>query len=225
MGLAASGYLPVLRVTVGTGSDGVGNITGPTAQLRNNNGSTSGAYFLASAQSWASYSTAKGFFGIVFNPMNFINSGTQYGTLSFFIERIPDSSGAPTDQGFTLWRNSTAATSATGSDYSGNDPMDGITVMTPAGSTYASGKTSIPYFASMSFYPVDQFMIPAYHLTPAPVRANGLVMMKKSVVTRGSEIDAVNYGVTNSHYVVMDEFTTLRPNPVNTEGVIAFLFE
>lgn len=225
VGAAAVGYLPVLRVTVGTGSDGVGNITGPTAQIRNNNGSTSGAYFLVSAQSWASYSTTKGFFGVVFNPTNFVNSGTQYGCLSFFVERIPDSNGAPTNQGFTLWRNSTAAPAAPGTDYSSNDSLDGTTVMTPSGATYSSGKTSIPYFASMSFYPVDQFVIPAYHLTPAPVRANGIVMMKKGVLTRGSEIDAINYGVTTSHYVVMDEYTTLRPNPVNTEGVIAFLFE
>lgn len=225
-GSVSNGYSVVLRVTVGTGSDGVGNITGPTAQIRNNHGSTSGPYILVAHQSWASYSTEKGFLAMMYAPGNaYTSSSVVNNSISFFVERIPDANGAPTAQGFTLWRDPTTTTTRSGTDYNSVDPLNGITVLTPSGPSYSSGGTSIPYFATMNFYPVDQFMIPAYHLTPVPVRSNGLVMLKKSVVTKGTEIDAVNYGVTPSHYVVMDQDCCTRPNPANTEGVIAFLFE
>lgn len=225
VGSPANGYAVVLRVTVGTGSDGAGNITGPTALIRNNHGSASSAFALVYNQSWASYSASAGFLGMVYCGGSGVSSGTMYNSISFFVERIPDANGEPTAQGFTLWRDPTLQTSRSGLDYTSVDPINGITVLTPSGVTYASGGTSIPYFATMNFYPVDQFMIPAYHLTPSPVRSAGLAMVKKGVVTLGTEIDAVNYGVTPTHYVVMNENSCIRPNPVNTEGVIAFRFE
>ena len=225
VGTSSTGHTPTSRIYVGTSTDGAGNITGVTGNTYSSRGSTTGQLPFGRTQSWASYSQTKGFFGIMFNPYQWHTSAFM-APVHFFVERIPDVNGAPSDVGFTLFsdRNPLAAGGYAG-EYAALSAIEATTIVYSTSSVFSSNDTAIPYFHAVENVGADMFFTSACHQTPYPVRSNGVGMINKGIITRGAEFDVVVYGATSSHFVAEDEYCGLRPNPANTSGVVAFMFE
>lgn len=184
-------------------------------------------------QSYMNFSSSKGFFGCVYNAGFRYLITTTYNSnsspLKFFIERIPDSSGSPTNSGYSLWfTNQTYYYS-----YTYNDSTSYNNVATQQVTTVLFGQTvitsnnsySIPYFGSTSVVSPDLFVNHGYHITPTPVRSNGILAYKQGAINHGTEFDATVYGTTPSHFIAMDYRAAIRPCAATTSADFAFLFE
>lgn len=234
-GNTANGYQVGSSIEVGSATDGAGNITADSSGSMvfscgyGDNGAPTNpdAY-----QSFATFSSAKGFAAAVFNPGNRALFGTDYygnwSQLSFIIERIPDVSGSPTGSGYTLWArhqtyNYTAFNNTT--SYNNVDVMGATTVLFGSGPVASDNPNSVPYVGSVGLVAPDMFCGHAFHLTPEPVRANGLVLYPQGRIVHGAEFDLRVYGTTDSRFLAMDHRAALRPSPAVTAADPAFLWE
>lgn len=184
-------------------------------------------------QSYMNFSSSKGFFGCVYNAgFRYLNTtyDSNSSPLKFFIERIPDSSGSPTNSGYSLWFTNQT-------NYTQNDVYNNSTsyanVSVQQVTTVLFGQTvitsnnsySIPYFGSTSVVSPDLFVNHGYHITPTPVRSNGILAYKQDAINHGTEFDATVYGTTPSHFIAMDYRAAIRPCVATTSADFAFLFE
>jgi hypothetical protein len=223
-------------VTVGSQTDGAGNVTGSDAVVFTTNiGTTSTTTstmpgWSPGNPSYASYSKEKGFAGCMFSPgMN--GFSTQYFPIvGFLVERIPDESGTPTERGITIFgsdliTNSTTNVSNT-PDFPNAPVMFGATVL--FGDRVYKHQHPVPFFPSntinVSPANADVYFMPGYHFTPEPIRANGFGAIARSL-PKGTEFDVLVYGVDPSRFISMDYTTAWRPCAASVDAYAAFLFE
>lgn len=228
-GSSSNGYALGGAVTVGRATNGAGVITGTSATVATTAGYCSSTGYVSgqSYQSFASCSKNKGFAGLVFNAGNHpAYYFMQFSPIAFFVERVPDATGAPTADGFTVWGNNQ---SYGNSDHFNNDTyrnvrvMAGITLMANGFNSRESLNT-IPYFSASDLISGDVFALHAYHSTPYPVRSNGLCAIRQNI-SKGTEFDLSVYGTGVSRFVAMDYTCALRPCSADTRAEVAFLFE
>lgn len=228
-GDSSKGYALGGAVTVGRATNGAGVITGTSATVKTTVGYSTNDYASGqSYQSFASCSKNKGFAGLVFNAGN--HSPTydmRFSQIAFFVERVPDATGAPTADGFTLWGNNQIFCQNFGFCSSGTynqvRVMAGTTLMANG---FNSGESlnTIPYFSASDLISGDVFALHAYHSTPYPVRSNGLCAIRQNI-SKGTEFDLSVYGTGVSRFVAMDYTCALRPCSADTRAEVAFLFE
>lgn len=217
-------------IAVGSKTDGNGEITKDTIAFSRNiahyyGGVTQGY----SNQSYASFSKDKGFVGVVFNAgrMNFPNTIHYYSPISFFVERIPEFDGTPGSKGFTVW--GCDQTGVQGGGYNMTQNFDFVNVLTSWTKIFDgplfSGNDSIPFYQSSMFLMPEVFAMHAFHTTPLPVRANGIVAIPTGRLTKGAEFDLNVYGVDEANFVATNFESALRPCSASVSAVLAFLFE
>lgn len=173
-----------MYVTVGTGSDGAGNITGGafsrvyvTGMTNDSSGSSNSNY-----QSWAC--NFNGAHWLVFNY------GATF-SRAFCITRWTDSAGVVTDDGYTV--------------YAGNDDSDGVTThhVPRIGTTWeiSAGRMSfIPGEYDANIGGVEQ-IFPHFAITPAAVAQIGALTVPTSLLTAGSTIAATPAGSVEHTYI------------------------
>ena len=217
------------RITVGTATDGSGQIIQNSAEISsvigysyNNNKNPP-----PPKQSFISVSKEKGFVGAVMDAGQHIHSSSmQLSTVAFFIERIPDESGSPTPLGFTLWgrnQNLDGTLFSNTEAYPFVNVIRASTVMA-SGEKYLLNEFSFPYFSAVNTLTTETFCVHAFHSTPLPVRANGLVAVKHSV-SKGTGMEIDIYGLSKSNFLATDYTSGLRPCAATAQAKIAFLFE
>lgn len=230
--LAGSAMAVGSTITVGTATNGAGTITtgaiSMTHELAYQYGYTTPQGF--SHPSYACFSADKGFAGVVFNGGRMDAAGLNYfyAPISFFVERIPDALGQPSDIGFTFWGKERGGTSLS-ENYSDTALFPGVTTMRGAthlfGGATHSGADTIPYFQSASVYGPDLFAMHAFHTAPLPVRSNGVIAVPSERVSKGTELTLPVYGIDGSNFVVMDHECAIRPCSATPSAVVGFLFE
>ena len=229
-GRSNTGYSLCGNVTVGRATNGAGSITGSSANIQTAIGYSNDRSYPAgtSYQSFASYSKSKGFAGLVYNAgMNNFCYTMSFSPIAFFIERVPDATGAPTADGFTVWGNNQTfnyyGDLCSADTYNSVRNMAGITLMANG---FNSGESlnTVPYFSASDLISGDVFALHAYHSTPKPVRSNGLCAIRHSI-SKGTEFDLHVYGTESSRFVAMDFTCALRPCMADTRAKVAFLFE
>lgn len=232
-GQTSYGYTVASSITVGSSTNGSGTITANAATLSTIVGppSSSGAPWAKafSYQSYASFSASKGFVGMVFNGGRTTGSyNVSLAPIAFFVERIPEASGAPTGQGYTLWANPSFFNgNAAFSDSGTFANVSTIGAITQVFGVANSGIQyhSIPYFPAIELIAPDLFCCHAYHSTPDPVRSNGLLAFRQGALSKGTEFDLPVYGTDLSRFLALDNACALRPCGATTGAYLAFLFE
>ena len=229
-GNASIGYALGGKVDVGSSTNGSGTITGTSATVQTAIGYCLDSDYTSgrSYQSFASYSKNKGFAGLVFNAGKHDSEYTMYfSPIAFFIERVPDATGAPTADGFTVWGNNQIYNYNSGfcsSDTYGNVRVMAGTTLMANGFNSGESLNTVPYFSASDLVSGDVFVLHAYHSTPKPVRSNGLCAVRHGV-SKGTEFDLHVYGTESSRFVAMDFTCALRPCAADTRAKVAFLFE
>ena len=236
-GSTAAGYNFGSSVEVGSATNGAGAITAGSSGAKTfslgyanfgPSSTTPDAY-----QSYAAFSAARGFCGVVFNAGGRNLSGGNYSSywspLKFFVERIPDISGTPTAEGYSLWANSQARNDSW-SGYGNSSYFDVLTqqattVLFGSGVASRDNLHSIPYVGSVAAVSPDMFCAHGFHLTPEPVRANGILAYPQGRVAHGTEFDLRVYGTSDSHFIAMDYRAAIRACSATTAADFAFLWE
>ncbi|MEG2807540.1 MAG: hypothetical protein RR932_06120 [Acinetobacter sp.] len=223
----ATGFSIHSEIKAGTSTDGNGEITGHTTSF------TTGAGYPydknqggLSYQSFAATIPAKGFLGIVFNAGIQERSYNQiYAPVCFFLERIPNTDGTPSDQGFSLFSPSFDFLSNNqmnaGYNYSNVGISRVATVMFNENTyTHTDG---VPFFGSAKIIP-DVFVHNFYHITPEPVRATSITAILKDKVNKGTQFATRVYGESETNFIAMDAGCAFHPCPAALM-VIAFAYE
>ena len=236
-GSATAGYQLGSSVEVGSATNGAGAITAGSSGAKTfflgypNYGpssTTPDAY-----QSYAAFSAARGFCGVVFNAGGRNVYSTSYwaiySPLKFCVERIPDISGTPTAEGYSLWANSQGR-NGSWSRYGDSNYYDVLTqqvttVLFGSGVASRDNLHSIPYVGSVAAVSPDMFCAHGFHLTPEPVRANGILAYPQGRIAHGTEFDLRVYGTSDSHFIAMDYRAAMRPCAATTAADFAFLWE
>ena len=236
-GTTAAGYNFGSSVEVGSATNGAGAITAGSSGAKtfslgqNSNGPSSAtpdAY-----QSYAAFSAARGFCGVVFNAGGRNLFGNDYfsywSPLKFFVERIPDISGAPTAEGYSLWANSQVRDGSWNgygdSNYHDVLTQQATTVLFGSGVAVRDNLHSIPYVGTVAAVSPDMFCAHGFHLTPEPVRANGILAYPQGRIAHGTEFDLRVYGTSDSHFIAMDYRAAIRACSATTAADFAFLWE
>lgn len=225
VGSDANGHIPASRVTVGTGTNGAGTITGALTSIQTSWGQNLGAP-ANNYQSWACYDPIEGFFTVLFSAGAWTLNNVSP-VVAVAVERIPESNGNPSASGFTVFAmdHQTASAGGGGTTYNSLPALASKTVMTPSGVVHDSLNHAIPYFRTTDSYTTGLFLTNAVHSTPFPVRAKSVGMIRKGAVSKGTEFEAIVYGTTPINYVAFDETVGVRPNNTNTNGVAAFALQ
>lgn len=236
-GTTAAGYNFGSSVEVGSATNGAGAITAGSSGAKtfllgvDNAGPSSAtpdAY-----QSYAAFSAARGFCGVVFNAGGRNLLGNDYfsywSPLKFFVERIPDISGTPTAEGYSLWANSQVRYGSWNrygdSNYYDVPTQQVTTVLFGSGVASRDNSHSIPYVGSVAAVSPDMFCAHGFHLTPEPVRANGILAYPQWRIAHGTEFDLRVYGTSDSHFIAMDYRAAIRACSATTAADFAFLWE
>lgn len=235
-GKATTGYALGSRVTVGTDTNGLGNISSnslsATTQIGFANESTYAEGYSPPKQSFASTNVDKGFFGVIYNPG--INSGDSYGAnanfaqIGFFIERIPNADGTPSTMGYTLWGQTIIQQLSAA--YNPNGNLSGVAMMRGQTRLLDTGTTidntfGAPYFPQTAMVGADLLVNHLYHSTPLPIRSTCLTAIRRGVIGSGSQFEINTYGTEMLNFVTVDAGEAgLRPTHyANTNP--AFIFE
>jgi hypothetical protein len=172
-------YYPIMWITVGTGSDGAGNITFTGAGSPNNMGrcefgsnqppTTVGAFVTSQFCYNATYGTL--YVGIGYNNNTAV--GPTAAAMGFYVFRSNDNTGAPTGDAVMLYTNS----------YPGNNPYYNATAFLQSysyltGTQYPSGSGSnqtgtygfyfyqTPFTLQGNVYAGDTQIWPCFYMTP-----------------------------------------------------------
>lgn len=238
-GNEANGYQLGSSIEVGSATNGSGTITTNSSGKKiffvgyDNYGRANSS---ENYQSFMNFSSSKGFFGCVYNAgfryLLSTSSNSNSSPLKFFIERIPDSSGTPTNSGYSLWFTNQSynaynytSTYSDSTSYTNVSVQQVTTVLFGQTVITSNNSYSIPYFGSTSVVSPDLFVNHGYHITPTPVRSNGILAYKQGAINHGTEFDATVYGTTPSHFIAMDYRAAIRPCVATTSADFAFLFE
>ena len=236
-GSTTNGYNIGSSVEVGSATNGAGAITAGSSGAKTFSVGYSDygpSYTTPDAyQSYAAFSAARGFCGVVFNAggRGMFRSGrpSNWSPLKFCVERIPDISGAPTTEGYSLWatEQSNGFFDANYSDgnYSYVATQQVTTVLFGSGAAVIGNSHSIPYVGSVGAVSPDMFCAHGFHLTPEPVRANGILAYPQGRIAHGTEFDLRVYGTSDSHFIAMDSRTAIRACSATTAADFAFLWE
>ena len=226
-GNKTTGFTIGSTITVGTATDGAGNIT--TNAVSQGIGAGYPAtrdVIAASYQSFATTIPDRGFICIIFN------AGRQhqvydmkYAPVAFCIERIPNDDGTPSNKGFSLF--------CSGLNYNSNNPVnnDGNfgnvnvcfakTMVFTTNQTYTY-QVGVPYFPQTTFVSgalINHF----YHSTPMPIRSSCVGAILSGRLGKGTQFTATIYGNTPTNFIAMDGFCAFRPMSIaNTNLVFAF---
>ena len=236
-GTKAAGYNFGSSVEVGSATNGAGAITAGSSGAKTfslgyysygPSSATPDAY-----QSYAAFSAARGFCGVVFNAGGRNLCGGDYfsywSPLKFFVERIPDISGTPTAEGYSLWATAQeryeSSNSYCNSSYFDVLTQQATTVLFGSGVASRDNSHSIPYVGSVAAVSPDMFCAHGFHLTPEPVRANGILAYPQGRIAHGTEFDLRVYGTSDSHFIAMDYRAAIRACSATTAADFAFLWE
>lgn len=235
-GSATAGYQLGSSVEVGSATNGAGAITAGSSGAKTfflgyydygPSRTTPDAY-----QSYAAFSAARGFCAVVFNAGDrHTRQGSftsAWAPLKFCVERIPDISGAPTAEGYSLWATSQTLASLDGI-YSNvnyvNVATQQVTTVLFSSGVSVINDHSIPYVGSVAAVSPDMFCAHGFHLTPEPVRANGILAYPQGRIAHGTEFDLRVYGTSDSHFIAMDYRAAIRACSATTAADFAFLWE
>ena len=236
-GYTANGYSIGSSVEVGSATNGAGAITAGSSGAKTffigaaNEGPSSTAP--DAYQSYAAFSAARGFCGVVFNAGGRNVYGGSYfsnwSPLKFCVERIPDISGAPTTEGYSLWATQQSSGGFwdpySDDNYRNVATQQVTTVLFGSGAAVIDNSHSIPYVGSVGAVSPDMFCAHGFHLTPEPVRANGILAYPQGRIAHGTEFDLRVYGTSDSHFIAMDRRTAIRACSATTAADFAFLWE
>ena len=215
---AAAAAQPVLWITVGTGSDGAGTITGAVKSTRQSI-TANVANYTSGLVSRFCYVPATGFLGM---GLKLNGQGSSNGVFGIFIMRNNDTTGAATANGATLFMGA-----ATGSNYS-------IQLNFVAGSTIPNTGTpqanpilgAWPYSLTSSFVGGGNFQA-----LPLIVPVPALQVLAQLCVTILSEIAigttfALNVvGLTNRTFIVLGAVTNQPITGAATTYALAMVWE
>lgn len=219
------------RITVGTATNGSGVVSGGIAAVDCYAGYSlngSGTSFPArSYQSFACSAPENGFVGVVFNAGRQDHAYDMwFAPVCFFVERIPNPDGTPSDKGFSLFIlnasfNSNNNFNNSGASYTNVGNAKAYTYVYEEDKTY-SHTDGIPYFPQTTLFTNKTLLNHFYHSTPGPVRSRCLVALPNSKLGKGSQFEAVTYGATSENFITMDRECAFKPYG---SLVVAFKFE
>lgn len=235
-GSTERGYNLGSSIEVGSATSGAGAITAGSSGVKTffiGADAEGGPTAPDAYQSYAAFSAARGFCGVVFNAggRNVYSTSywSNYSPLKFCVERIPDISGAPTAEGYSLWATAQTHGCLYGDycnvNYVNVATQQVTTVLFGSGVKASDNSHSIPYVGSVAAVSPDMFCAHGFHLTPEPVRANGILAYPQGRVAHGTEFDLRVYGTSDSHFIAMDYRAAMRPCAATTAADFAFLWE
>ncbi|MFW2076580.1 hypothetical protein ACG94X_02450 [Acinetobacter sp. ULE_I010] len=226
-GFKAVGFTIGSTITVGTATDGLGNITNNSVSHTVICGYPyTKDFFNAAYQSFATTIPPKGFFAVVFNAgLQEPPYDMRFAPVAFCIERIPNEDGSPSNTGFTLFSSGLNYTN--NSSVNSNGAFGNVNVCVSKTVRFSDSKTfehafGAPFFAQSSF--VDGALINHfYHTTPMPIRSSCVGSILANKLGKGTQFAATVYGNTPTNFIVMDGFCAFRPTSiVNANLVFAF---
>lgn len=227
-GNKTNGYTIGSTITVGTTTDGSGNIINNAVSHTIQCGYPYAKnLYNASYQSFATSIPQKGFIAIIFNSgIQEPTYNMRFAPIAFCIERIPNDDGTPSNSGFTLFSSGLNYLQNNAVNSDGNFGNVGVCISKTAifsGNKVFEQQVGAPYFPQSSLVNgalINHF----YHSTPLPIRSSCVGSVLSGKLGKGTQFAATIYGSTPTNFIVMDGFCAFRPMSIANANLV-FAFE
>ena len=226
---SAGDHIPVFSVTIGTGTDGAGAITGLQTTLNSTGDITTGSSLPSLTVNSASsicYSPERGFFGILYQPGNYRDPSNRQvvrSPMAFFVSRTQLPNGEATDEGVSLYaQGSTSANSQSSNTWSNTYLQAAFIDFAVGVVTTAGSGTAVPTLSLPTIRDGKYVLQRAYHHgIGAP--CHNLLLYPVSI--GNADIEVVSGGTVPAMFKPLGTLWGGRPTSLTSDFALALLSE